>query len=366
MLTETAVALPDLSTGWLDCPSVKRWRGRLRDSTFETYWIWFTLFLEKTRRNPEGFLAWARTASKGDILDAIQDFAKTYEKRRHGTVLSVYTTLRSYLMHNRVDLPRDLSFNIQAETPAVVRQLQVEHVRELVGLAPQPYRSMIITKWMGLLDTEGLIQVSNDHMAEVVKAIRDKADLCKLVMPGRKRRRNKLPFHTFIGGDAFPSLREYFERERGYPGPGEPIWLNRRDKHPMTKMAFEGFWLRLLRRAGLVPEPEGDAGTRYGFGVHNTRDLAISILCTVPGLKEIVIDFWAGHTVDPLHYKEFYSVKPQWVEEQYRLAIPYLNIFSGSLSARHEITGGELVRLMRENPELIAELAEMIRNHNGK
>jgi hypothetical protein len=32
-------------------------------------------------------------------------------------------------------------------------------------------------------------------------------------------------------------------------------------------------------------------------------------------------DFWAGHEIDPLKYKEFYKTKPQYVDEQYRISL---------------------------------------------
>jgi hypothetical protein len=68
--------------------------------------------------------------------------------------------------------------------------------------------------------------------------------------------------------------------------------------------------------------------TRYGYNVHNTRDLAISLLNTVSGVNPQVVNFWAGHGVDRLGYNQFWTVNPSYVEEQYRLAEQYLNLTS--------------------------------------
>ena len=43
-----------------------------------------------------------------------------------------------------------------------------------------------------------------------------------------------------------------------------------------------------------------------------------------------------GYEIDPLKYKEFYKTKPQYVEEQYRLAMPHLNLIGGTATS-HEV-----------------------------
>jgi hypothetical protein len=187
---------------------------------------------------------------------------------------------------------------------------------------------MILVKWMGLLDNEGLIYVSNNYAEQIVKALTANQSVLRLDLPGRKRARNIRPFYTFIGRDALDSLREYFERDRGYPKPSEPIWLYGNPKRPVNKVGVVHAWLRLLRRARLIPREIGNRTTRYGYNIHNTRDLAISLLNTVSGLNPLCIEFWAGHDIDKLGYNQFYSIKPDYVHEQYELAEPFLNLIS--------------------------------------
>ncbi|MBS7622200.1 hypothetical protein KEJ39_00800 [Candidatus Bathyarchaeota archaeon] len=42
--------------------------------------------------------------------------------------------------------------------------------------------------------------------------------------PGRKREKEKKTYYTFLGHDALVAWREYFERLRGWPKEGEPIY----------------------------------------------------------------------------------------------------------------------------------------------
>ncbi len=344
--------IPVYARDWRDSASVRRWRERVAASTFPTYFGYLYRFLRGLGKDPEMALLWARESpDKYVVLDAIQDYVNSLNGFRYKTKESAYAALRSYFQHNRVMLPRDPSFRIRSDRAPIERKLTMENLHQLIGLATQPFRSMILVKWMGLLDNEGLMHVSHNCAADVVKAIREKQPILRLEIPGRKRARNRRSYYTFIGRDALESLKEYFDRDRGYPAPGEPIWLYGQTRRPVNKAGFVHAWLRLLRRARLIPREVGGRTSRYGFNAHNTRDIGISLLNTVSGLNPKCIEFWAGHDIDPLGYNQFYSIKPQYVEEQYKLAEPYLNILTGNQGASKE-TQAELQRLREEVEEL--------------
>lgn len=193
---------------------------------------------------------------------------------------------------------------------------------------------MILVKWQGLLDTEGLIYVSKTQGEQIMKALQEGRKTLRLTLPGRKRTKNEKPYYTFIGRDALASLKQYLERDRGPLKPGDPVWVYPTSRTSVTKVGFGLAWSRLLRRAKLIPAQEGKSiRSRYGFNVHNTRDLAISLLNTVGGLNPKCIEFWAGHDIDPLGYNQFYSTQPDYVIQQYELAEPPLNIVSGAHTA---------------------------------
>jgi len=124
--------------------------------------------------------------------------------------------------------------------------------------------------------------------------------------------------------------------------------------------------MRLVRRAKLVPARRSDSQkTRYGFNIHNTCDLAISLLATVPDLKDHCVEYWAGHDIDPLHYKDL-TLHPQFLEDQYRLAIPYLNIISGKREP--ELTEETIIERVLASPrfrDVVRELIDRAPKYRG-
>ena len=311
--------------------SLERWRSRLAGRTFPVYYSWLHPFLESIKKTPDESVAWAKALSdKREALDVIQTYVGTMTAR-FNTKRIAYAGLRSFFMHNRVDLPADRYFRIQGDQEPVERKLRIEHVRRLIGLAVEPWRTALLIKWHAFLDNEGLVYFSNNHGSRVVETLKGNADICRLSMPGRKKLKNITRWDTFIGPEPLAALREYFENNRGWPKPGEPVFVYATKGHegkPIKVRTFQEAWMRLARRAklpGLPSERGKNSGIRYGYNVHNTRDLAISHLMEVPNLKETVVEYWAGHEIDPLQYRDL-TLKPKFVEDQYRLAAPYLNI----------------------------------------
>ena len=361
----TGRRLPAYARVWLEDPAVKVWRGRLGAGTFSGYYSFLHPYLHGIGKSPSEAVVWGKDPANEDaVLDSIGAFV-TPIQRRHATKQLANASVRSFYMHNRVHLSRDMTLIIRGTQPPVERQLTIPQIRELIGLAVQPWRSMLLMKWGALTDNQGLIDISNRHAETLVKALQAKADICKLSMPGRKQHRNEQPFYTYAHPEALASLREYFDRERGWPKPHEPVWVYgtevQRGK-PVTTRGFEEAWRRLLRRAKLIPAAQSDdPGQRYGFGVHNTRDLAISELCTVPGFNIMCADFMAGHEIDPLKYKEFWKTKPQYVDEQYRLAMPHLNLMTGKREL--EITEEVALKVMQNAP-LVMRVLKLMEDRN--
>ena len=345
-----------------------KWRGRIEVSTFKVYFSWLHRFCHSIGRSPDELIEWARKVpDKYVVLDALQDWVNGCAAR-YNTKRIAYATVRSFFMHNRVELPLDKHFRIRADEEPVDRKLRREHVQRFIGLATEPWRSVLLVKWHALLDNQGLVYVSNNHAETVVKALRENADICRFTMPGRKKMKNIQTFETFIGSEPLTALREYFDNERGWPKPGEPIWIYSAANHrgrPMKVHALQEAWMHLVRRAkiGVPKQPAKELKARYGFNMHNTRDLVISHLTEVPNLKEVSVEYWAGHQIDPLGYRDL-RLKPQFLEEQYRLAIPYLNIITQAPDRKHEITGGELVQAIQDHPEIIEQLAIMIKERS--
>ncbi len=67
---------------------------------------------------------------------------------------------------------------------------------------------MLLVKWQGILDTEGLIYISKTQAEPIVKAIKENAKILRLNLPGRKHARKLKPYCTFIGHDTLDSLKQ--------------------------------------------------------------------------------------------------------------------------------------------------------------
>lgn len=327
--------LPSHVRKWEEDRSVQWWKSRIDAVTFSAYWTYTYRFFQYVQKGPDEAKQWAKDCSdKYEVLNEIQAYVNSLDGLRWKSKLNAYTGILSFFAHNRVPLPDDPSFKIRSTVPKTERQIRMPHLLELIGLAAQPYRSMILVKWMSLQDTEGVNYINLNHAGPIVNALRDGKKVCRLDLPGRKQAKNRTPHFTFIGKDALDSLRDYFDRIRGWPKATEPVWLYGFQKYNLhtadnavTKIAFIHYWARLLRKAGLIPKKPGKRTDRYGFNAHNTRDLAITKLEQVTNLKTSCTQFWAGHNIDPNGYKDFY-IDPSWVEEQYLLAEPELNIIS--------------------------------------
>jgi len=347
---------------WWGAGSVKRWRSRIAPGTFPTFYSHLWRFLGSIHKTPDEAIQWAREVDPLEVLDAIQDYVLALPAQlRYKTKFNAYEAPRSFFQHNRVILPVDRSFQIRSDTPPVARQLTLENVSELIQLAPQPLRSIILCKWMALTDTDGLIYISNHFAEEIVQAIKNQARTLRFSMAGRKAHRNQQPYFTFIGQDALASIKECFERTNRWPNPGEPVWISEQTGKGITKGLLNQAWLALLRKAKLIPRQRGQRSTRYGYNFHNTRDIAISLLSTVPNLKEFVVEFWAGHDIDPNHYRDIYNLQAKFAADQYLLAEPYLNIIS-----RPQTAEGQEVKTLREQISELRLAVRMLQDSSGQ
>ena len=89
-----------------------------------------------------------------------------------------------------------------------------------------------------------------------------------------KRKKNNQPYYTFIAGDALEALKRYLASRTDKL---ECLWPSKLDK-PMTRISYYNSFATLCRRIGLIPKKQGrGTGTRYGYPVHEMRDLARSL-----------------------------------------------------------------------------------------
>jgi len=73
-----------------------------------------------------------------------------------------------------------------------------------------------------------------------------------------------------------------------------------------------------------------------------------------------------GHIIDPYNYNKFTELEPDYVPENAKIAAEYLNIITKRSEPSSEITGEQLLQVIRDNPTLVQQLAEMVKNQSGK
>lgn len=294
------------------------------------------------------------------ILDVLEYFVNRVMVASHGHKKGTVDTVRSFFNWNRVELPADPQFVVRADKIGAPGKLTYEVVRDIVKAATLRDRSLIMVKWMTFLDWEGLEFLNRTHGGEVAQQIRDgRKQLGPFWLPGRKHMKMKQQgrFYVLIGHDAIEALREYFDKVRGsWPAPGEPIWLSRAGGGALSKAGMKWIWYGLLVRVGLMPKERGhDRSFRSGFGGHETRDAASSLVhrAKLQGFDLDVAEFMKGHVnqIDPNKYDRFWNDEA-WVTEQYQIIEPYLNIISNWQPQ-------EIKSISKENEELRQRLAKL-------
>ena len=293
-----------------------------------------------------------------EVLDLVQNYVSGLNLTRSAK-LSTYNIIRSFFKHNRCPLPDDGSFIVRSSKPAPIARLTLENVQALVLNCNLRDRSLVLVKWQSMVDAERLAYVNKFCVEQIVKQIREGVHPIRLDIPGRHG--NPRGFYTFFGKDARDALVAYFEKERGWPRSGEGIWVGK--GRALSTRGIKAVWLRLTKRAGLIPRKGGVRGTQYGYGSHEMRDLAKSLLHThakKDGFDMDACDFWLGHTIDKLGYDKFYQDR-EYVQKQYLIAEKYLNIISRpevSEEQRHQEQ--ETVLKMRRELDEVKELVNQL------
>jgi len=312
--------------------AAERWLGRLSENSRPNYRSVFRRFLAWSGVTAEGLLE-KRREGEFEMLDLVQKYVSGLDLTR-GAKLATYRILRSFFKHNRCPLPDDGSFIVRGSRPPPTPKLTLDHVRLLALNGNLRDRSLVLVKWMSMLDSERLAYVNKHCVEQIVSQMKQGASPIRIDLPSRKQ--NEKGYYTFIGKDAIDALQEYFDKERGWPKLGESIWIGH--GRGLATKGIKAAWLRLTKRVGLIPKNSGKRGVQYGFGCHEMRDLAKSLLHTQAkkdGFDMDCCEWWLGHTVDKLGYDKF-MLDQEYMRKQYLVAEKHLNILSNPTDRRQE------------------------------
>ncbi|MEM2365277.1 MAG: hypothetical protein QXD81_07425, partial [Candidatus Bathyarchaeia archaeon] len=272
-------------------PAVKRWLeqytphgARSRLCEFQIFMRWLNAKGPEPLRglSPSQLVEYQRAASRSGNEYAILDAIQEYIRQRPGTHWSLrtfYSTLRSFFLHNRAPLPRD-PFRIRATKPPVKGLLSLSDLRTLINAADLEMKAIYLTLLQSSMDLERFHYFNIHYGKALADHLRTKGagEPFLIELPGRKQRRDRTPFYTFIGRDALEAWRECFERIRGWPEEGEPIVRGRNG--PLTKSALWQRHARLLERLHYIKRGGNDPSKRYGYHLHEIRDVFRSLLHT--------------------------------------------------------------------------------------
>lgn len=321
---------------------VENWLSRFAPSTAETYKFHFQRWISWMKENgedlatmsPEELLDYQRNTDNGNkyiILDLLQRHVRGIHGR-YQYKTKIYTTIRSFFMHNRADLPIDKGFILRAEKPPVVGTLTLDEIK-LVILASKPvYRAAFLCILQGGLDERGIVDWNKTGYENLtrdlieVKSLKREDRIIRISLPGRKKYRNIKTFHTYIGADAIEAIENWLKIR---PIDSETIFVNQFGE-PINEESMRTYWTRKLKRLGLVkPGEPGDSGIRYGKNLHEVRDVFRSQWEKSPA-KGSVAEFMMGHQIDPLEYNKACRDE-SWTLKEYRKALPFFQIISSGL-----------------------------------
>ena len=267
----------------------------------------------------------------------IGDLLVEYVKEAGGTFHTMqarYNVVRSFFYHSRAELPK-IVVQFMPTKDASVGRLNLDSFKIFLKASSLRDQAIYLSLFQGLIDQERFFTIFNPKGYELGEHIKKHGlDAPYRIEFLRGRKGNPHAFNSFIGHDALEAWKQYFEHERlgGYPKEGEACAL---DQYGKT-LSKQGFWelhCSRQRRLGFANgNGKRDRGSRYGFGSHELRDLARSILekAKTEGFNEKSAEYWMGHQVDRLFYNKLWSIDPAYIVTQYKIAEKHLNILSGN------------------------------------
>jgi hypothetical protein len=281
--------------------------------------------------SPDQLVEYQRAASNSDVYTILDRLIIPYlqgKEGTHGYLSLIMGTIRSFFLHNRATLPRDTVYKIKPTRPPVRGDLSLEDIRSLILSSKPVYQAIFTSMFMGGMDQSTFVYWNENGWEDLENKLRkvkntDEIWIHKIRVPGRKAGRNIKDFYTFIGRDALKVISEYVGHER--PQGARAIFVNNHGD-PISKNAIYQYWNRHMRKIGLVSREKGK-DNRTGKNPHELRDVFRS-RWRLSGVDVEIAEFLLGHDIDKLGYDKSPHYFPDWFEEQYELAMPYLNIMT--------------------------------------
>lgn len=268
--------------------------------------------------------------------------------------------VRSFCKYNYHEIPKS-RVRLRGLKQKNSNKLDVRSFKGLVLNSKLRDQSYLTFKYFSLLDTERMLWVNRNSWPQIQQQLEANGHTDKLgnfhegiirvdIPTGRKNAER--PFFCLVGGTGLSTLRKYLEL-RGPIREGELIWSGLTNVRGMNRMQQ-----RILRRAGLIQQhSNGDRSLRSGMGLHVFRSLARS-LWAQSGASPDVVEFLMGHTLDALGYNRINELQPEFSVQEYRKALPFLDVFSEDVKETQQKQRGEIQELSSQVETLSKALNE--------
>ena len=318
----------------LESKSVTKWLSRLSESSrkstmtiLSNFMVWLNENGEEfSEYRPDQLVKFQAGAPNGDqykILDLVQVWVSSLDLR-YSSKQKYYTTLRSFFIHNRAELPKDPSFQLRTNKERVKGNLAPDEIKNIILASNESYAAAFLAMFQGGMGREEFLYWNTNGLEELlIQLENERVEVVKINLPGRKRSKFKRPYYTFIGPDAIEAIRVWLKiRPKG-----SDVIFTKKGGGPMSKFSLHRYWIKHTTKLGFVKRDEnGGPQTRYGKNLHEMRDVWRS-LWSKSSAEHRVAEFLMGHNVDPLGYDKSFDDE-NWTRKEYLKALPMLQILS--------------------------------------
>lgn len=317
---------------WVEAhPVVRNWIDSVEPQThdnyayrFKAFYDWITEAGEFKGYTPEKLLDYQDQATgrrKVTIINALNSLCKRLSRElTPSTVQGYWSATRSFFAYHGCELPRRRFSLDENHKEAKPQDLDRKSMVMVLGAAkPRDRAIYTIATMAGMGFRE--FNIFNRSSEAVLEQLNGDADYVTVTLSDRKRLKGKRSgYFTLIMGDALDLLRRYVKLY-GRPKAGEPIFKRRVPSHKNADPAIASRTYRknfktLCRRVGLDE----------GYSAHQVRDV-LRTEWQRSGADPAVCEFIMGHDVDANDYLKFLKA-PEYVVEQYRIALSRLNLVS--------------------------------------
>jgi len=339
--------------------SVSFWLNRMTPNNRQRSWNILANFIDWLGENspqfadydPDMLVVYQREARNGErfeILDELQRYVQGMKDEwgqdlRYGSKQRYFSAIKGFFAHNRVELPDDARFVIMSDTPMIEGYLPLTELRDIILSCNECYRAIFTSMFQGALDQEGFIFWNENGWEKLLEDLKADQDIIRINLPGRKKKKNRKKFYTYIGGDAISAIRNWLVIRpvmipvldaEGEPKLDEanemimrknPYIFTNQSRKPIKKPGLYMLWRRTLVRLGFVERTNGPK-VYSGKGPHEMRDTFRSMWEKSPA-KGSVAEFQMGHKIDALEYNKAYR-DMDWTRKEYTKALPFLQIMS--------------------------------------